>query len=306
MSPRVVRIGSRHSPLARWQAGWVTEELNRRGVATEIVYISTTADRHLSSIAELGVTGVFTREIQQALLDNTVDVAVHSLKDLPTEPVAGLVVTAVPAREIPFDVLVGRDPVTLDQLEPGSRIGTSSLRRRAQLLYHRPDLIISDVRGNVDTRIRKLDEGNYTGLVLARAGLARLGMLDRVSQTLGPPLLYPAPGQGALGLEVRADDQHVRESLRPLDDFRTRLAVGAERQLLATLRGGCQAPIGTWARFAELGDTLILDAVVLSADGQTLITTQVTSADWPIEQLGKRGADILVERGAAELLPRPA
>jgi hydroxymethylbilane synthase len=265
---------------------------------------------------------VFTREIQRSLLAGQVDVAVHSLKDLPTEAVAGLTLAAVPPRESPADVLVvrtvqrGAMPITKhdgpgDLLPPtlypllsfAARVGTGSLRRRAQLAHVRPDLRFVDVRGNVDTRLRKLDEGQFDALVLAEAGLARLGRADCISQILPPSLMMPAVGQGALALECRTDDIGTQTAIGPLDDATTRAAVLAERSLLAHLRGGCLAPIGAWGR-VEAG-RLVLSAVVLSADGARRLTadgshTMADAAD--AESLGRSVADSLLAQGAADLI----
>jgi hydroxymethylbilane synthase len=299
-----MRIGTRGSALARWQAEWVAGQLNRLGIATELVLISTSADQHQDDIAQLGITGAFTRELQRALLECRIELAVHSLKDLPTLEVPGLALAAVPPRETPFDVLICRDDNDLASLPRGSRIATSSPRRRAQVLRLRPDVVVCPVRGNVDTRLRKLDEGQFDGLVLAQAGLARLGFIQRAAQVLAPPQMYPAPGQGALALEVRSDDQRTQAVLRELDDPPSRHAVTAERTLLARLGGGCHAAVGALARpSGEQG--LILDAVVLSQDGQTLLSTQVTSESADSAELGGRAAEHLLQQGAARLLAEP-
>jgi hydroxymethylbilane synthase len=314
---RTLRLGTRGSQLARWQAEWVAGELTRLGHTIELIEIATHGDvDRARPIEDLGTRGVFTKAIQDALLADEVDVAVHSLKDLPTEPVPGLILAAVPPRESASDVLVERRGAgsegrrssakaseghsVLANLRKGARVGTGSLRRRAQLLHARPDLVVEEVRGNVDTRLRKLDEGQFEAIVLAQAGLRRLGLADRISSVLPFELMLPAVGQGALGIECRQNDDDTLAALRPLDDPATHAAVTAERALLARLRGGCMAPIGANAR-AE-GDKLQLDAVVLNGDGtKRLHASGAVDAEYA-EQLGKRVAESLIEQGAAELI----
>jgi hydroxymethylbilane synthase len=317
-----LRIGTRASALARWQADWVADRLRGRGQAAEIIEIVTRGDQAAAPLGFLGETGVFTSEIQRALLARDVDLAVHSLKDLPTEPVAGLILAATPPRESPADVIVlpaidatgrpasNRGALTGQSLHDalavvprGARVGTGSLRRQAQLRHIRPDLRLLDVRGNVDTRLRKLDEGQFDALVLAEAGLTRLGLTRRISQVLSPVIMLPAIGQGALGIECRADDETTRAALVPLDDAATRAAVLAERAMLAHLRGGCLAPIGGWGRIDD--DALLLTAVVLSPDGRQRLEAHESapSVDAPhAERLGRRVAEALLAQGAAELI----
>ncbi len=299
--PRKLRLGTRASKLARWQAEWVARELTRLGHQIELVEIATRGDmEQVVAVEEIGTRGVFTKEIQRALLAGDVDLAVHSLKDLPTEPVDGLILAAIPPRESPADALVSSVAATLKELPQGARVGTGSLRRQAQLRYLRPDLQISDVRGNVDTRLRKLDDGLFDAIVLAEAGLRRLGLADRISQVLLSDVMLSAVGQGALGIEGRVDDVETLWALAPLDDADTRAAVTAERALLNHLRGGCMAPIGGlgWVEGAELR----LSAVVLSADGaQRLAASEVGSPD-DAEGFGVRVADVLLSQGAAKLI----
>ncbi len=245
MSKELLHIGTRGSALALWQANWVAEQLAAAGVKSEVVTIASRGDQQPSApIAALGTDGVFTKELQKALLDGRIDVAVHSLKDLPTDPVKGLALAAVPPRESPFDVLITRDGKRFEHLPSAARIGTGSLRRKAQLLHARNDLQLLDIRGNVDTRLRKLRDGEYDALVLAHAGLKRLGLDDQVTEVLPPSLMLPAVGQGALGLEVRAGDQAARQILEKIDDLESHQSVLAERTMLAALAGGCLAPIG--------------------------------------------------------------
>jgi hydroxymethylbilane synthase len=296
-----LRLGTRGSRLARWQADWVADRLQQLGQPVEVVEISTQGDADQSGPLEaIGAPGVFTKAIQRAVLAGEVDVAVHSLKDLPTDAVAGMQLAAVPPREDPADVLVGRTAKSLDALPQGARVGTGSLRRQAQLLHARPDLRVENVRGNVDTRLAKLDEGRFEALVLARAGLARLGWSQRITQVLLPDVMLPAVGQGALGIECRADDAATRAALAPLDDAATRAAVLAERALLAHLRGGCLAPIGAWGRI-ESG-SLQLSAVVLSGDGRRRLDAHDSAPIGDAEPLGRRVAEALLALGAAALI----
>jgi hydroxymethylbilane synthase len=299
---RKLRLGTRASALARWQAEWVASRLADQGVAVELVPLSTTGDREPGqSLASLGGVGVFTKELQRALLDGRIDLAVHSLKDLPTEPVAGLMLAAVPPRGPVNDVLATNKAERIDDLPAGAVVGTGSARRRAQLWHLRPDLEMRDIRGNVDTRLRKLNEGQYDALVLAQAGLERLGLASQVSCVLPASVMLPAAGQGALGIEVRADDPQVLGALRSLNDPTSHAAVSAERKLLATLRAGCLAPVGTWARI-EPDEQLHLSAVVLSPDGSQKILAQHLDSPTEWERLALRVADDLLRQGAAELI----
>ncbi len=238
-----LRIGTRGSSLARWQADWVAQQLTEAGVEVETILITTQGDTRSGSLQTAGAQGLFTKEIQQALLDDRIDVAVHSLKDLPTDEVDGLALGVVPERASTHDVLVTSGVAGLDQLPNQARVGTGSTRRRAQLLFVRPDLQVLDIRGNVDTRLRRLDEGQYEAIVLAEAGLRRLGLSERITQVLPSSLMMPAVGQGALGIEIRRDDKSTRDVLAAIDHRASHLAVLAERSLLAALRGGCLAPI---------------------------------------------------------------
>lgn len=301
MSTRTrLRLGTRSSPLARWQAEWVAARLAELEVDVEFVYISTQGDVRSGPIGNIGGQGVFTKEIQRALLANEIDLAVHSLKDLPTEPVDGLALAAVPPREVCGDALVTNDYANLDELPAGALVGTGSLRRQAQLLHARPDLRVADIRGNVETRLRKLDDGEYQAIILAEAGLTRLELTERIRQTLPKSTMLPAVGQGALGLETRADDSRAMDALAPLNDSATRAAVMAERSLLATLRGGCLAPVGAWGRFEN--DRLHLDAVVLSRDGRERLFVANSAPGAEAESLGRAAAESLLEQGAAQLI----
>ncbi|CAK9067831.1 Porphobilinogen deaminase (PBG) (Hydroxymethylbilane synthase) (HMBS) (Pre-uroporphyrinogen synthase) [Durusdinium trenchii] len=298
-----IRIGTRASALARWQAEWVAAELkSRAGVEVELVPISTAGDRQQQGpIGSIGTQGVFTKEIQKALLDDRVDVAVHSLKDLPTDQVEGLMLGAVPPRESPGDALVCREKQTLDDLPVGAVVGTGSPRRRAQLLNLRPDLSVKDVRGNVDTRLRKLDDGEYDALVLAKAGLVRLELDDRISYVLASEQFLSAIGQGALGIEIREGDAETLEAVAHLNDSATFAAVAAERALLAHLRGGCLAPVAALAEPNDDG-TLHLRAVVLSNDGSQRLDASQTAPTEDAVQLGREVAEALLAQGAAKLI----
>ena len=299
-----------------WQAEHVRNLLTSAAPerTVEIVPLSTIGDRDKTeALTQLGGSsgvGIFTREIQAALLDGRADIAVHSLKDLPTEQADGLTLAAVPQRGAMFDVLVlpvsresKADKVDLSSLSTGSRIGSGSPRRRAQLLHHRPDLQFVEARGNVETRLRKLDEGQFDALVLAEAGLTRLELAGRISAALQPPLMLPAVGQGALGIECRCDEESTREVLSRLIDRPTMRSVLAERTVLSTLRAGCHAPLGVWTR--PEGDSLRLTAVVLSLDGVQRVESERISpvhSDADAIALGRAVADELLTRGAAALL----
>ena len=300
-TPARLRLGTRASALARWQAEWVGRALASQAVSIELVPIATRGDEfHRDPIGNLGEPGVFTKELQRALLDGRIDLAVHSLKDLPTEPVEGLLLAAVPERHSPYDVLLSRGGQRLDQLPQGAVVGTGSLRRRAQLLFIRGDLVMKDIRGNVDTRLGKLEQGEYDALVLAQAGIERLGLGQHVTEVLMPPVMLPAVGQGALGLETRADDEATRGLVARLDHYPTHQAVLAERALLAGLRGGCLAPVAALGRAEGTGLTLL--AAVLSHDGARRLEAQNATGVEEAEQLGSRVADELLRQGAADLI----
>jgi hydroxymethylbilane synthase len=320
MGQETIRIGTRASQLARWQADWVARELTELGVSVEIVEITTSGDSHqhgpianipisnipISNNVEQGVVeqgqfagrGVFTKEIQAALLRSDVDVAVHSLKDLPTDTVDGLLLAAVPVRESSEDALVSSQYHSLDELPSGACVGTGSHRRQAQLLQLRPDLQIEGIRGNLDTRLAKLDAGTYDAIILACAGLKRLGLATRITELLGPPRLYPAAGQGALGIECRKLDSAVQRMLARLDHEPSRQAVTAERTLLASLEAGCLAPVGVWGRVDD-GD-ICLDAVVVSLDGVQCFRASQGGTD-PVT-VGQQVAEQLLGQGAAEII----
>ncbi len=290
-------IASRGSQLALYQARWVAAQLAARGHECRIEVIRTTGDKITDvPLARVGTKGLFTKEIEEALLAGTADLAVHSLKDLPTELPPGLILAATPVREDALDALVGR---RLADLPDGARVGTSSLRRAAQLRKLRPALEVESVRGNLDTRLRKLDEGRYNAILLAAAGLKRLGWGDRIAEELSPDLMCPAVGQGALAIETRESSPGF-DACITLDDPPTRVAVTAERSVLGALGGGCQVPIGAHADVGEGGVRLL--AVVASPDGSELISARVEGDVSEAEQLGRQAAAELLDRGARTIL----
>ncbi len=294
---RTLTIGSRGSQLALWQARHVASRLDALGVATRLEIIKTTGDRlQTASLPQAGGKGLFTKEIEDALLDGSIDLAVHSLKDLPTETPTGLAIAAIPEREDPRDALLGR---RLDELPPGARVGTSSSRRAAQLRVLRRDLAIESIRGNVDTRIRKWKEGQYDAIVLAVAGLRRLALEHEIAEVFSPAQVCPAPGQGALAIETRAHDT-ASEICAALNHEPTARAVACERAVLSALGGGCQLPMGG---FAELrGNLLHVIAVVLSPDGSRHVRAEATGASDAAEQLGRDVAEDLITQGALGIL----
>lgn len=296
----VLRLGTRASALARWQADWVASQLQGAGVEVELVLIATQGDQRGEPLGSMGGQGVFTKEIQRALLDDRIDLAVHSLKDLPTDPIDGLDVAVVPRRESAADVLVSRDAVRLDALAAGVVIGTGSPRRRAQLLHVRGDLNVRDIRGNVETRLRRLSEGSYDAIVLAEAGLRRLGLTEHVTEVLPQTWMLPAIGQGALGLETRVSDRLTAERVACLDHPESRASVMAERSLLAALQGGCLAPIGAWGRVTE--GALHLDAAVLDPRGATRLSASVFGPVEQAQELGREAARQLLDQGAEDLI----
>lgn len=298
-----IRLGTRASVLATTQSRWVGERLAEAlGREVELVEITTDGDRNPQPLAQLGGTGVFVSALREALLDGRIDVAVHSLKDLPTAPAAGVTMAAVPLREDPRDVVVARDGLTLGELPVGSRVGTGSPRRAAQLHALGLGLEITGIRGNVDTRISKVREGTYDAVVLARAGLARLGRLDEATEVLDPLQVLPAPGQGALAVEIREGDD-LAGDVAILDDVRSRAAVTAERAVLATLEGGCAAPIGALAEVVEgdEGEELWVRAAALSLDGALAVRMSATGDPADAAGVGHRLAEQMLDEGAGHL-----
>jgi hydroxymethylbilane synthase len=296
---RILRIGTRGSMLAKWQAESVRKKLFAAiGMEAEIVIIKTSGDKmQQASLAQIGGKGIFIKELEEALLEESIDLAVHSVKDVPTDIPSRLMFPAVCRRDDVRDCLVGS---TLANLRQGARVGTSSLRRQAQLKHLRPDLDLRDLRGNVDTRLRKVESGEYEAVMVAKAGLDRLGLSQRISEVLAPEVCMPAVGQGAIAVECRLKDTEAGDLLAPLDDSETRSAIIAERALLAALQGGCQVPLGAWARI-ERGE-LVLDACVCSVDGVQYVKQRATSAPDQAAQLGEHMARLLIEAGAQPIL----
>ena len=301
-----LRIATRGSALALWQANHIRERLMQlHGVESELIRIRTSGDRFQgASVAQVseqtGTKGIFIKELEEALLAGTADLAVHSMKDVPTENPAGLIFPAITKREDVRDCLISRDGAKLKDLKPGARIGTSSLRRQAQLRHHRPDLELLDLRGNVDTRLRKVAAGEFDAIVLATAGVKRLGASDKITEILSTEIMLPAVGQGALGIETRTDDRETLRLVAGLDDAESHAAVTAERALLRELEGGCQLPLGAWARH-ENGE-LRLEACVFSADGKEFVRNELRGEVGDAKKLGARLGKMLIEAGADRIL----
>jgi hydroxymethylbilane synthase len=297
-----LRIGTRGSTLARWQAEFVRKHLFQlTGVEAEIILIKTAGDKQQNApLTQIGGKGIFIKELEEALLEETIDLAVHSVKDIPTDTPGRLFFPAVCRRDDVRDCLVSHRGTLLANLKPGARVGTSSLRRQAQLRRHRPDLDLRDLRGNVDTRLRKVDSGEYDAIVLAKAGLDRLGWSQKIAETLSTDISLPAVGQGAIAIESRVKDQEAAEILGKLDDEETRTVIIAERALLAALQGGCQVPLGAWARM-ERGE-LVMEAAVCSVDGQRYVRQKVAGQPAQAAELGQQMAQLLVENGARDIL----
>ncbi len=303
--PKEIIIGSRDSDLAMWQSRWVAQALRRAypEQSIRIAGMKTKGDHILEvALAKIGDKGLFTKELEVALLSDTIDLAVHSMKDLPTGLPDGLVIGAVCQREQPGDVLISRNGADLDNLRQGARIGTSSLRRRAQLLHYRPDLQMVDIRGNLNTRLRKFKEQELDAIVLAYAGIKRLGFEDMISQYIPYEICLPAVGQGSLGIEVRANDVAIRELIAAVDHEPSRTAIKAERAFLKRLEGGCQVPIGALGR-VENG-TLQLEGIVAGLDGTNAVRHAVTGPADEAAGLGNRLAKILLDQGAGDILFR--
>jgi hydroxymethylbilane synthase len=303
---KTLRIGTRGSALALWQAGHIKDRLKHlHGIEAELVRIRTSGDHfQTASVAQIGAEmstkGVFIKELEDALLAGQVDLAVHSMKDVPTETPAGLAFPALTKREDPRDCLISAKGLTLENIPLGARIGTSSLRRQAQLRRHRADLQVLDLRGNVDTRLRKVAAGEFDAIVLALAGVTRLGALDKVSEIIPADIMLPAVGQGALGIETRENDEDTARLVAALNDPETRACVTAERALLHELEGGCQVPLGAWGRLEN--GVLQLDACLLSPDGKECLRGESIGEIDDAEEIGKRLGKILRDDGAERIL----
>ena len=298
-----VTIGTRGSKLALWQANWVKDRLesSHPGTRVALEIIKTKGDKILDvPLAKVGGKGLFVKEIEEALLDRRIDIAVHSMKDMPAQIPAGLCIGAVPERETPVDVLIAREGLHLQDMGPGPTIGTSSLRRAAQLRHIRPDVQIMPLRGNLDTRLRKLVDENLDAIVLAAAGVKRLGLADRITEYLTPEIMLPAVGQGALCVETRIEDPVITPLITPLNHAATRWAVMAERAFLARLEGGCQVPIAGHATLT--GGRLRMTGLVADLQGKTFVSETVEGPAEEAEAIGLDVAGKLLEQGARAIL----
>ncbi len=305
MTTQPIRIATRKSPLAMWQAEFVKAELEQAhpGLVVELLPMVTKGDIILDTpLAKVGGKGLFVKELEVAMLEGRADIAVHSMKDVPVEFPEGLGLVTICKREDPRDAFVSNTYDSIDDLPQGAIVGTSSLRRQCQLRSQRPDLIVNDLRGNVNTRLRKLDEGQYDAIILATAGLKRLKMNDRIRCEIAPETSLPAVGQGAVGIECRLDDQRVRQLLAPLNHQPTATRVLCERAMNNRLQGGCQVPIGSYAELQD--DTIWLRALVGEPDGSIIVRAEISGPIENAEQLGLTLADELLANGAKEILDR--
>ncbi|WP_346356134.1 hydroxymethylbilane synthase [Azotosporobacter soli] len=303
MVKKTVVIGTRASKLALWQAHHIADALRSEypDLNVEIRHMVTTGDKILDvPLAKIGGKGLFTKELEQAMLAGEIDLAVHSLKDMPTQLPEGLILGAITERADAADALVSVKYNSLAELPSGAKVGTSSLRRKAQLLHHRPDLTILDLRGNLDTRLRKLDEGQFDAILLAAAGLKRLGWQERIREELPPEICLPAVGQGALAIECRADDSESRERIAFLDHLPTHQGAAAERAYLHRVEGGCQVPLGVYATVTK--NELRLEAAVYSLDGKRGLRRSVCGPADKGNELGLQLADAMLDDGAREIL----
>ena len=300
---KTLKIATRQSPLALWQAEHIRARLEalHAGLTVELVTFVTQGDKILDTpLAKIGGKGLFVKELEAALLDGRADLAVHSMKDVPMALPEGLTLAVICEREDPLDAFVSNTYASFDDLPQGAKVGTSSLRRKCQILKARPDLEIIDLRGNVGTRLSKLDAGNYDAIILASAGLKRLGLSERIRHTIDPVLSLPAVGQGALGLECRETDQAVLDLILPLLHDETNVCVRAERAFNAYLEGGCQVPIAGYATLQN--DQIVMEGRVGSVDGTTLLKVEMHATPAQAEELGVKLAKALLEQGAGELL----
>jgi hydroxymethylbilane synthase len=302
---QLVRIATRKSPLALWQAEYVKQQLQlvHPQLQVELLTMTTRGDKLLDTpLAKVGGKGLFVKELEMALLQGRADIAVHSMKDVPMEFPEGLALSVICEREDPLDALVSNSASHIDQLPDGAVVGTSSLRRQCQLRAQFPHIEIRDLRGNVNTRLAKLDSGEYQALILASAGLRRLGMAHRITSQLSADLCLPAAGQGAVGIECRIDDQPIQQLLKPLHHLNTAQCVLAERAMNRRLQGGCQVPIGCFAQLDAATERLQVRGLVGSLDGKTLLTADIQGPAASAEQLGQSLADKLLAQGAGEIL----
>ena len=306
MKNKTLRIGSRGSELALWQSNWVKAELNKHfpELKSEIITITTTGDKILDTpLSKIGDKGLFMKEIDQALLDGRVDLAVHSLKDVPTSIPSGLTIGAVSKREDAHDVFIAHPEKSYKKFEDlphGAKVATGSLRRKCQLLHWRPDITIMEIRGNLNTRMKKLEESDWDGMVLASAGLLRLGWEQRMTEILPFERMLPAVGQGTLAIEIREGDAEIRKVVSAINHEETARAVAGERALLRHLEGGCQIPIGTYGRIEN--EQLRLDAVIGTVDGRKIVRGKIHGAPEQAEELGQQLAQMLLDSGGKEIL----
>ncbi|PKF61392.1 hydroxymethylbilane synthase [Psychromonas sp. psych-6C06] len=303
MTQKTIRIATRHSPLAMWQANFVKSELLKfhPDLNVELLPMKTKGDIILDTpLAKVGGKGLFVKELEVAMLEGRADIAVHSMKDVPVDFPEGLGLTVICEREDPRDAFVSNQYMNISELPNGAIVGTSSLRRQCQLRELRPDLIIKDLRGNVNTRLRKLDDGEYDAIILAAAGLIRLEMYSRIASYIEPEMSLPAVGQGAVGIECRLDDEETIALLQPLEHQQTRQRVTAERAMNLALQGGCQVPIGSYSIFK--GDQLFLRGLVGSVDGKKIIRKEIIGQPEQAEQMGLTLAKQLLDCGAKEIL----
>ncbi len=300
---KIIKIGTRGSKLALWQANWVKSALRagHPSLFVELVPIKTKGDKILDvALAKVGGKGLFVKEIEEALLNGHIDLAVHSMKDMPSEIPKGLCIGAIPRRETPQDVLISRKSLLLSQIGPNARIGTSSLRRAAQLLHARPDLVITPLRGNLDTRLKKLDAENLDGIILAAAGVKRLGLEHKITEYLDEKVMLPAVGQGALCIEIRENDSEVESIVSLLEHHETRTVVMGERAFLKRLEGGCQVPIAAYGKIEKNKFTLC--GLVATVDGTTVIKDSLSGQKDSSEIIGVKLADCLIEMGAKTIM----
>lgn len=295
-----IRLGTRGSQLAMWQSNWVKAELEKRGHQVELIQIKTEGDIATGALAQIGGQGLFTKRLQVALQNEEVDLAVHSLKDLPTEDAPGLTIAAIPQRETTCDAFVSISVDHFENLPHGAIVGTGSVRRAAQILYLRDDLIIKDIRGNVDTRLKKLENEDYDAIILAAAGLTRLGWQSRITHAFSEDQLLPAVGQGALGLETRSDDKEILAAVRQLNHADSFYRAMAERIMLRTLFAGCLAPVGAKTEIKK--DQLTLIGAVLTVDGSQKIIAEETLSATDFDRLGREVAQRLFASGAEKIL----
>jgi len=305
MEIRHIKIGTRGSQLALWQANWVKSALesSSQDISVELVIIKTKGDKILDvPLAKIGGKGLFVKEIEEALFDGRVDLAVHSMKDMPAEIPDGLCIAAIPKRENPKDVLISRKGLKFHELPAGSTVGTGSLRRSAQLRYKRPDLLISPLRGNLDTRLRKLETGTMDAVILAAAGMIRLRLEGRITEYLDEEIMLPAAGQGALCIETRENDSYIASLIAGLDDPETRITVIGERAFLNRLEGGCQIPVAAHGKIEE--NSFVLSGLVAEPDGTAVIRDWLSGPVTESESIGIELAENLLSKGAKQILEK--